>query len=181
MSIGTLALRITVGGFVAAHGLQKLRGAFGGPGLAGTEKMMDSMGMRPAPLQARAVALTETVGGLALAAGAATPVAAAGIVGAMTTAIRKVHLGNGPWNSKGGYEFNAVLIAAAVAIASDGPGVISLDALAGKRTWGVLGGLFALGAGVAASFALTEVSRRLAPAEDEAVTEAEVAAEGDLA
>ncbi len=167
MSIGTLVLRLTVGGFVAAHGLQKLRGSFGGPGLAGTEKMMESLEMHPAPLQARAVALTETVGGIALAAGAATPVAAAGVIGAMVTAVRKVHFANGPWNSKGGYEFNAVLIAAAVAIASDGPGVISFDAIAGKKKWGVLGGLFALGAGVAASFAITEFSKRVAPDEDE--------------
>lgn len=167
MSIGTFALRLAVGGFVAAHGLQKLRGSFGGPGLEGTARIMESLDMHPAPLQARAVALTETIGGLALAAGAATPVAAAGIIGAMTTAVRKVHFKNGPWSSKGGYEFNAVLIAAAVAIASDGPGVISIDAIAGKRKWGVLGGLFALGAGVAASFAITELSKRLAPEIDE--------------
>jgi putative oxidoreductase len=167
MSIGTLALRLTVGGFIAAHGLQKLRGVWGGPGLTGTEKMMESLEMHPAPLQARAVALTETIGGIALAAGAATPVAAAGVIGAMTTAVRKVHLANGPWNSKGGYEFNAVLIAAAVAIAADGPGLLSIDAIAGKKKWGVLGGIFALGAGVAASFAITELSKRLAPEIDE--------------
>jgi putative oxidoreductase len=176
MSIGTLALRLTVGGFVAAHGLQKLRGSFGGPGLSGTEKMMESLEMHPAALQARAVAFTETVGGLALAAGAATPLAAAGVIGAMVTAVRKVHLKNGPWNSNGGFEFNAVLIAAAVAIAADGPGLISLDAIAGKKKWGVLGGLFALGAGVAASFAITEAAKRLAPeVEDEDEVEASVA------
>ncbi len=33
MSVGTTALRLVVGGIFVAHGLQKLTGAFGGPGL----------------------------------------------------------------------------------------------------------------------------------------------------
>jgi putative oxidoreductase len=37
----------------------------------------------------------------------------------MTTAIEKVHLQKGVWNQDGGYEYNAVLIAAAFAIACE--------------------------------------------------------------
>ena len=64
----------------------------------------------------------------------------------MATAVRKVHLQNGVWNSKGGWEFNAVLAAAVAAVASDGPGVLSFDALLGRSRWGIGGALFALGA-----------------------------------
>ncbi|GAA1447201.1 hypothetical protein GCM10009617_30510 [Leifsonia poae] len=161
---GKLLVRIVVGGVFVGHGLQKLKGAFGGPGLEGTEKMVASMDMEPAPLQARAAALSETIGGAALIAGAATPAASAALIAAMTTAIRKVHWKNGPWNSNGGFEFNAVLIAVATALATDGPGIFSVDAAFGKKRWGIVGGLFALGGGVAASWAAVEYGRRAAEA-----------------
>ena len=34
----------------------------------------------------------------------------------MTTAIRKVHLPNGPWAAEGGWEYNAVLMAIAFVV-----------------------------------------------------------------
>jgi putative oxidoreductase len=82
----------------------------------------------------------------------------------MVTAIRKVHWKNGIWNSSGGFEFNAVLIAVVAALATDGPGIFSVDAAFGKKRWGILGGLFALGAGVAGSVAAIEFGRRAAEA-----------------
>jgi putative oxidoreductase len=45
----------------------------------------------------------------------------------MTTAIRKVHLRNGVWNTQGGYEFNLALIASALALVECGPGAPSVD------------------------------------------------------
>jgi putative oxidoreductase len=160
MALGTLALRAVVGGVFVAHGLQKLTGAFEGPGLEGTEKMMDASEMRPAAFNARLVALTETVGGAALIAGVATPIAATALIATMATAVQKVHLKNGFFSSKGGYEFNLVLIAAVTAIASDGPGIASFDALRGRSRWGIGFGLGALAAGVAASFAAIELGKR---------------------
>jgi putative oxidoreductase len=168
MAIGTTLLRATVGGLFIGHGLQKLTGAFEGPGLDGVTGMMKSLDIRPARQNAIAVASAETFGGAALLAGAATPAAGAALIATMVTAVRKVHLRNGVWNSKGGWEFNAVMAAAVVAIAWDGPGPVSFDALLGRSRWGVLGGLFALGAGVAGSFAVTEYAKRVAPEEDEA-------------
>ncbi|WP_431278208.1 DoxX family protein [Leifsonia poae] len=168
---GKLLVRLVVGGIFVGHGLQKLRGAFGGPGLEGTEKMVASMGMQPAPLQARAVALTETLGGAAIAAGAATPLAAAGLIATMVTAIRKVHWKNGLWNSNGGFEFNAVLISVVTGLSIEGPGRVSVDAAFGKHRWGILGGLFAVGAGVAGSIAAVEFGRRAAEAQGPAAAE----------
>lgn len=76
MHVGKLLLRVVVGSAFVAHGLQKLNGSFGGPGLSGTEKMAENLELHPARRNALAVSLTETIGGAAIAAGAATPVAA---------------------------------------------------------------------------------------------------------
>jgi putative oxidoreductase len=167
MALGNLLLRLTVGGLFVGHGLQKLTGAFEGPGLEGVTGMMSSLDIHPPRQNAVAVASAETFGGAALALGAATPVAAAALITTMVTAVRKVHLKNGVWNSNGGWEFNAALSAAAVAIAWEGPGVISIDALFGKSRWGAGAGLFALAAGAAGSFAVTEYAKRAKPAADE--------------
>jgi putative oxidoreductase len=80
----------------------------------------------------------------------------------MVTAVRKVHLAKGPWVTEGGYEYNAVLIAAAAALAS-GPGGPSVDQLFGKKSWGAGGTVFALVAGVAASFVAVELGKRATP------------------
>lgn len=164
MSLGTTLLRITVGGFFVGHGLQKLNGSFGGPGLDGVEGMMGSLNMHPARRNAFIAAATETVGGAAIVAGAGTPLAAAGLIATMVTAIRKVHAPSGPWNSNGGYEYNVTLIAALAAVAA-GPGKLSFDALIGKKKWGIGGTIFALLVGAAASTAAIEAGGRNAPPE----------------
>ncbi|PPF80516.1 DoxX family protein [Rathayibacter rathayi] len=163
MKVGSLILRLAVGGLFVGHGLQKLRGSFDGPGLDGTEQMMSSLELHPARRNAVAAAVTETAGGAALALGAATPLAAAGLIATMVTAVRKVHWSNGLWNTSGGWEYNGVLVAATAAIVADGPGALSFDALIGKKKWGAGWSLFALVGGAAASTALIEAGRRAAP------------------
>jgi putative oxidoreductase len=140
--------------------LQKLEGRFDGPGIDGTKEMMESLEMRPATAHAYAAGVTETAGGALLAAGAATPLAAASLIGVMITAIRKVHLKNGPWISNQGYEYNLVLIAALLAIVDGGPGPISVDALRRKSRRGFPAMLGALGLGAAASTIAIELGRR---------------------
>jgi putative oxidoreductase len=167
MDFGKLVVRIVVGGFFMGHGLQKLRGAFGGPGLEGTEQMMTALSMHPAKVNARAAALSETVGGAGIVLGAGTPFAAAALIGTMATAIRKVHFKNGPWNSGGGWEYNAVLAAVVAGLTNDGPGDLSVDALIGHKRWGLGWGVFAVVAGIAGSAAAIEVGRRLTPPTEE--------------
>lgn len=162
MSWGRVLVRVVVGGLFVGHGLQKLKGSFGGPGLEGTEKMMEGLEMEPARENALLAGVTETGAGAAIALGAATPLAAAGLIGTMTTAIRKVHAKNGVWNSNGGFEYNAVLIATLTALASEGPGRASIDAAFGKARWGRGAGLFALALGIGSSFAAVEMGRRTA-------------------
>jgi|NGEPerStandDraft_6_1074524.scaffolds.fasta_scaffold60004_2 putative oxidoreductase len=163
MSVGRLAARGLIGGLFVGHGTQKLFGWFGGPGRAGTEAMMESLGMRPAKANALAAGLTETVGGGLLAAGLATPLAAAALTGVMTTAIKKVHLPNGPWAANGGWEYNAVLIAAAITLAETGPGSLSLDHALGTERSGPAWALAALATGVGTAALTMAAARRGSP------------------
>jgi putative oxidoreductase len=136
MKIGRLLLRLTVGGFFFGHGTQKLFGWFGGHGLEPTAQMFESLGMRPGQRNAIAAGAAEAGGGAALALGLATPLAAGALTSVMLTAIHRVHLKNGPWVTNGGYEYNAVLIAAVLALAEVGPGQLSLDHALGRERSG---------------------------------------------
>jgi putative oxidoreductase len=148
MKIGRVTARAVIGGLFVGHGTQKLFGWFGGPGLDGTEEMMGALQMQPARANAVAAGVAESVGGALLIAGAATPLAASSLIGTMVTAIRKVHQPQGVWAAQGGWEYNAVLIAALMALIDAGPGELSVDSALGREEWGpgwALGGL-ALGA-----------------------------------
>ena len=122
MTFGIAILRAVVGGLFIGHGLQKLLGKFGGPGLEGTSGWMESVGMRPGKLHATAAGVAETGGGALLVAGAATPLAASALTGSMTVAIAKVHGANGVWAQEGGYELPLVMIAVAVRDHGQRPG-----------------------------------------------------------
>jgi putative oxidoreductase len=170
MNLGKLAIRGVVGPLFVGHGTQKLFGWFGGHGLEGTAGFFESgLGLRPGKRHATAAGLSEAVGGALLTLGAATPVATGMIIGAMTTAIRKVHASKGPWVTEGGFEYNAVLIAAMVALAESGPGAPSVDAALLPKMRGTGWALLALGAGVAGSYLVTERFNETAPAMPETV------------
>src|SRR5205809_541819 len=79
MSIGILILRLMAGLTLAAHGAQKLFGWFGGYGLAGTGGFLEQLGFVPGKRNALFAGLAEAIGGLLLALGLATPLAAAGL------------------------------------------------------------------------------------------------------
>jgi putative oxidoreductase len=160
MSTGRLIARAAIGGIFVGHGTQKLFGWFGGPGLDATGQMMESLELRPARQNALAVSVTETAGGALLALGALTPLAGAMATGAMATAVRKVHLDKGFWNSDGGFEFNLALVAGALAIVDAGPGSPSVDEALGLELRGGKWALFALVAGLAGSAAVIEAGRR---------------------
>ncbi|GAA3760402.1 hypothetical protein GCM10022240_11310 [Microbacterium kribbense] len=178
MSFGRLAVRVVIGGLFIGHGTQKLAGWFGGSGLEGTDKMMAAVDMYPVRRNAIAVGVTETAGGALLIAGGATPLAAAGLIGSMTTAVRKVHGKNGPWNSNRGWELNAIIVAALTLLVEAGPGRPSVDAALGRVKSGPGWALAALGAGVAGSAALVELGRRAAQRAREQAASASAASTG---
>jgi putative oxidoreductase len=127
MKLGLVVLRTILGALFIGHGTQKLFGWFEGQGLRDTGDSFDSIGLRPGRPQATTAGLSETVGGALIATGFLTPLGCALISGVMTQAIKSVHAGKGPWFTNGGWEYNAVLIAAVFAIAEQGPGTWSLD------------------------------------------------------
>ena len=148
MKLGRLLLRLIVGGYFFAHGTQKLFGWFGGYGLDATAGMFESLGLRPGKRHATAAGIAETGGGAALLLGAATPLASSVLIATMITAIHRVHLEKGPWNTDQGYEYNLVLIAAVLALAETGPGSPSIDAARGNEKSGSKWALLALLLGV---------------------------------
>jgi len=162
--IGNLAARVAIGALFVGHGTQKLFGWFDGPGFEGTQPMTKNLNLHPAKPNALAVGISEAGGGALLALGLATPLAASTLIGTMITAIRKVHLKNGPWVTKGGYEYNLVLIAACAAIAEHGPGPISLDHLLGIEKSGAKWSVAALALGAAVSSAVIAAGAKAAPA-----------------
>jgi putative oxidoreductase len=131
LAFGLLILRLVVGLTLAGHGAQKLFGWFGGPGMKGWTESVRKLRVRPAQPWAWVAALSEFGGGLLVALGLLSPLGNLAIAGAMLVAIATVHLARGFWVTKGGFEFNLLIIATAAALALTGPGTYSLDHLLG--------------------------------------------------
>ncbi len=149
MSYGLLLLRVVIGSIFAGHGAQKAFGWWDGPGPAGTRGWLGSLGFRPAGLFAALVIAQELGGGLLLAFGFLTPLAALAVTSSMVVAVALVHWKNGFWISKGGFEFNLALSAGAIALAATGPGRFSIDRALGWDD-NLSGARWALGAVVIA-------------------------------
>jgi len=86
MDIGLFLLRLSGGLTVAARGTQKLFGWFGGPGLDAIGQIFETLGFHPGRRHALMAGLVETGGGLLLALGLLTPVAAALVFSVMLVA-----------------------------------------------------------------------------------------------
>ncbi|MHC8406604.1 MULTISPECIES: DoxX family protein [unclassified Pseudomonas] len=129
---GLTVLRIFVGIIFAAHGAQKLFGAFGGHGLAGTAQFMESLGLAPGYLMAMLAGGTEFFGGLALIVGLLARPAALGLTFVSLVAIFTVHISNGLFMANNGYEFALALLGGSIAVLIEGAGKLSVDrAIAG--------------------------------------------------
>lgn len=126
-SLGSMALRLPTGIIFAAHGAQKLFGAFGGYGLEGTGHWMASIGLEPGYLMALGAGSAEFFGGIALLLGLLVRPAAVVLAFTMLVAIFAVHVGNGLFMSNNGYEFGLSLLAISVALAVSGGGAYSID------------------------------------------------------
>ena len=163
MTIGLLILRLVFGMTMAAHGTQKLFGWFGGEGIAGTAPFMEHLGFNPPRLQAALAGLVEAGGGLLLAAGLFSPLAAAMIISVMLVATVTVHLAKGFFMQNGGFEYNLAVAAAALVLAFTGPGALSLDAFLGIAWSGPAWGVTALALGLLGGGAQLLTRSRRAP------------------
>lgn len=178
MSYGILMLRVVLGAIMAAHGAQKLFGWFGGGGPSQTAGSFAKLGFQPPLLAALTAGVAEFGGGLLLAAGLVTPLAALAIAVVMLNAIATVHWRKGFWVMKGGYEFNLLILGASVSLAATGPGRFSLDALIGWADnisglwWGVtVAGLSALVAALTLTLGRRSASGAGSSAANTATTE----------
>lgn len=124
-SSGLLALRLAIGLTVAAHGTQKLFGWFGGGGLSGTGQFFSASGYPAGETMAAIAGLSETLGGLGLAVGLLTPLAAAAVLGTMINAL-VVH-GTAAFFAPKGFEYELILALGAASLALTGPGSIAVD------------------------------------------------------
>src|SRR5438034_10810461 len=160
MAYGLLLLRVFGGLTMAAHGVQKLFGWFGGGGVRGTAGFFENIGFRP-PLALAVLAGLGETGGLLFAAGFLTPLAALGMTIVMLNAIAVVHWPKGFFNGNGGLEFPLTLATIAVAVTAIGPGRFSIDRAIGwdDNISGVWWGVGVAAAALAISFVTVTVLR----------------------
>jgi putative oxidoreductase len=151
--VGLLGLRGVVGGYLAAHGAQKLFGSFGGGGLEDTgESFEEGLDLDPGKEMAALAGGAEFGGGVLTAAGLGGPLGPLAIIGVMSVASLTAHRGKGPFNTEGGPELPLTNIAACVALMGTGPGRLSLDWLLRIRTPKKLIALALLGGAGAAAY-----------------------------
>jgi len=125
--LAVLILRLFLGFVFVMHGSQKLLGAFGGSGIAGVAGMLGKLGIEPSLIWAWVLSITEFGGGICIFLGFLTRFWAAGLVIDMSVAILKVHLANGFFASKNGFELPMTLGVVALTILLAGPGTVSVD------------------------------------------------------
>jgi putative oxidoreductase len=158
MALGRLLVRLTIGGTFFVHGTQKLFGWFGGYGPDGTGQFFESLGLRPGRRNAVAAGATETGGGILVALGFATPLAAAGLSAVMITALRTAVWNEGFKPATGEHE--VLLAAGALGLTETGPGAPSLDSALGLERSGPAWTLAALAAGAAGSAMAISMGQR---------------------
>jgi putative oxidoreductase len=160
--LALLAGRTVLGGYLAAHGAQKLFGSFGGAGLEPVARAFDRIGLRPGRAMATAAGFSELAGGLLTATGLADPLGPVAIAGTMTVASA-THRANGPFAANQGYELALTNLGAALTLAAAGPGRYSLDSLSGTQLPRPLRRFVVFGAVVAAAIHLAMLLRTVPP------------------
>ncbi|MFD9737493.1 DoxX family protein [Umezawaea sp. NPDC059074] len=123
--LGLFVLRVGLGAAFVVHGLQKVFAMFGGPGIDGFAKFLETSGFREAKILSWVTGITELGGGALLILGLFTPLAAAGILGVMANAI-VVKWGGGFFGAPG-VEQESSFAVMAFALLFTGPGRAALD------------------------------------------------------
>ena len=148
---GLLLIRLSLGVTLLMHGWNHWRG---GGKITGTAGWFESLGLRPGRMQAWASVITELAAGLGLIVGLLTPLAAAAVIGTMAVAFVVAHRPNGFFVFRDGYEYVLMISVVTVALATTGPGYLSLDHALGIEITGLAGILIAVLAGLGGTTAL---------------------------
>ena len=157
--LGLLVLRVGLGVVLAAHGLQKLFGWWGGGGLTGLRNSLSDVGYHHADILAYVSAGGEIAAGLLLILGLFTPVAAAGALAFLINELLATVSGGSRSHAFSyflpqGHEYQITLIVLAAAVILCGPGRYGLDAGRGWAHRPFIGSFVALLAGIAAGIAV---------------------------
>jgi putative oxidoreductase len=125
-------IRIITGLCLIPHGAQKLFEWFGG-NRAATAGFFEKLGIEPALPLVYLVGAAEFFGGILLTIGFLTRPAAAAIFIVMMVAVFKVHIGNGFFWTKAGYEYPLLWGVVALGLVFGGGGRYSVDDRLGKE------------------------------------------------
>ena len=166
MEYGILLLRVVVGLLVAAHGTRRLCGWFGGRGRTGTAQYFASLGYRAPHAAWLAAGAADLAGGILLALGLLTPVAALLVAVVALNAIAVARWRSGLFVARGGFELDLVLVTVVTAVTVAGPGRVSLDRLLGwdERWSGVEWGAGMLALAIVLAFFAATLGRARAEA-----------------
>ncbi len=143
-----LLVRVVVGITMIAHGINHWKG---GGRIEGTARWFSGLGLRHGKLQAWMSVVTEVGAGTLLVVGLLTPLDCAAVISVMLIAGLLAHRPHGFFVFKDGYEYVLVLSVISLALATLGPGRVSVDAAAGITITGWAGGGIALGVAVVAT------------------------------
>ncbi|MFC7448697.1 DoxX family protein [Rhodococcus daqingensis] len=127
--LAILIARIGIGIIFVAHGWQK----FFTNGIDKTQIAFEGMGAPMPNVSAIVAAAVELVGGFALIAGIATPIAGILLFLDMVGAFFIVHYDKGIFVSEGGYELVLALGVGSLLLAATGAGRFSVDGILGGR------------------------------------------------
>jgi putative oxidoreductase len=133
--LGLLLLRFAIGGVVFAHGVQKVFGMWGYPGIVEFTRSVQAAGYQQASTLAWATGIAEVVAGAFVVLGVLTPMAAAAILAIKINSVA-LALTSGAallaQTAPVAVEGDVVLGVAAAALVLTGPGHVALD---NGRTW----------------------------------------------
>jgi putative oxidoreductase len=127
LNLALLGLRVVAGVVMLAHGWNHLRRNLQGPGVA---NWFASLGLRPGPVHAWLVTVTELAGGALLVAGFLSPLAAGSVVGVAVVAWITNHRRAGFFvfsRPTEGWEYVMTLTIVGLALGALGPGEWSID------------------------------------------------------
>jgi putative oxidoreductase len=127
-TLGQTVLRVALGVILAAHGWLKVMD------YPAWRAQVGELGIPSPEIMAPLALAGELLGGLGLAFGLLTRLAAFGAFCVMAVAIATVHFYNGLFAQNGGFEFPLILAAASVFFLAAGPGPFSLDTYLRRRS-----------------------------------------------
>ncbi|MEZ0342503.1 DoxX family protein [Mycobacterium sp. pV006] len=158
-NLGLLLLRVAIGVLFISHGLQKMFGWFGGEGIGAFRDYLTDVGFRHADILSYVAAGGQIVAGVLLVIGVFTPVAAAGALGYLVTAVLAEAMdaqneGRLSTFLNDGHEYEVLLLAVVAALVLVGPGRYAVDRGRGWARRPFVGSFAALVLGIGAGVAI---------------------------